>query len=125
MRQFLHILCPIDFSDESRHALEHAVQFAGWYNATITGLFVYSPVFTPAAGPALESSPLPPVIETIDTRAYERDVLSFIRQTTSPAIDVAAEVQIGLPAPEIVRAATRLPADLIVIGTHGTTGFEH
>jgi nucleotide-binding universal stress UspA family protein len=68
---------------------------------------------------------MPPVSETIDRGAYERDVLSFIRQTTPPAIEVAAEVQIGLPAQEIVRAATRLPADLIVIGTHGTTGFEH
>jgi nucleotide-binding universal stress UspA family protein len=65
------------------------------------------------------------VLETIDTQAYERDVLSFIRQTTPAAIEVAVEVQIGLPAPEIVRAATRLPADLVVIGTHGTTGFEH
>ena len=33
MRQFLRILCPVDFSDESRHALEHAAQFARWYDA--------------------------------------------------------------------------------------------
>ena len=125
MRQFLRILCPIDFSDESRHALEHAAQFAQWYDAAITGLFVYSPVFTPAPGPGIESSPMPPVIETIDKRAYEDDVLSFMRHTTSPEIEVAAEVRIGLPAQEIVNAATSLPADLIVIGTHGTSGFEH
>jgi len=125
MRQFLRILCPVDFSDESRHALEHAAQFARWYDAAITGLFVYTPVFTPASGPRPELSPMPPVIEMIDKRAYECDVRSFVRQTTSSAIEVAAEVQIGLPAQEIVRAATRLPADLIVIGTHGTSGFQH
>jgi len=125
MRQFLRILCPIDFSDQSRHALEHAVQFARWYDAAITGLFVYTPLFTPAAWSAPQLSPLPPVIETIDKQAYEHDVLSFIRSTTSSSVEVAAEVQIGLPAQEIVRAATRLPADLIVLGTHGTTGFEH
>jgi nucleotide-binding universal stress UspA family protein len=122
MRQFLRILCPIDFSDESRHALEHAAQFARWYDAAITGLFVYSPIFV---GPGLQSSPMPPVIERIDKRAYECDVLSFIRHTVSPAIDVAADVQVGLPAQEIVSAATRLPVDLIVIGTHGISGFEH
>jgi nucleotide-binding universal stress UspA family protein len=125
MRQFLRILCPIDFSDESRHALEHAAQFARWYGAAITGLFVYTPLFTPAALAGMQASPLPPVIETIDKRAYEDDVLSFIRQATSPSIEVAAEVQVGLPAQEIVRAATRLPADLIVIATHGYTGLKH
>jgi len=122
MRQFLRILCPVDFSDESRHALEHAAQFARWYHADITGLFVYSPVFV---GPALQSSPIPPAIETIDKRAYECDVLAFMRHATPPEIGITAEVQIGLPAQEIVKAATRVPADLIVIGTHGRTGFEH
>jgi nucleotide-binding universal stress UspA family protein len=67
---------------------------------------------------------MPPVIETIDKCAYERDVLSFIRHAAPSVTEVAAEVQIGLPAQEIVAAATRLPADLIVIGTHGTTGFN-
>jgi hypothetical protein len=28
-----HILCPIDFSEPTRHALEHAVAVAKWYPA--------------------------------------------------------------------------------------------
>jgi nucleotide-binding universal stress UspA family protein len=125
MHRFTHILCPIDFSDVSRHALEHAVMFARWYDAPVTGLFVYSPVFAPAPGPGMYAYAAPPVMEQIDRAAYERDVLSFVRLANAPDIDVSARIEIGLPAQEIVKVATTLPADLVVIGTHGTGGFEH
>jgi len=36
MVPFTRILCPIDFSDASQHALEHAVAVAQWYDA-VTG----------------------------------------------------------------------------------------
>ena len=125
MRGFIRILCPIDFSDVSHHALEHALLFARWYDAPVTGLFVYSPVFTPAAGPGIHAYATPPVIEQIDKAEYERDVLSFVRRANARAIDVTARVEIGLPAQEIVKAATTLAADLVVIGTHGAGAFEH
>src|SRR6185312_5312417 len=38
---------------------------------------------------------------------------------------VSARVEVGQPAPEIVAAVASLGADLVVIGTHGTRGFEH
>jgi len=34
-------------------------------------------------------------------------------------------VQEGQPAEEILKAASALPADVIVMGTHGAGGFEH
>jgi nucleotide-binding universal stress UspA family protein len=37
---------------------------------------------------------------------------------------VTAEVQRGDPAALIVRAAERISADLVVLGTHGRTGLE-
>lgn len=36
MVQIRHILCPIDFSETSRQAVEHAVAIAKWYRATVT-----------------------------------------------------------------------------------------
>jgi nucleotide-binding universal stress UspA family protein len=36
------ILCPIDFSNYSRRALDHAVAIARWYESTITVLHVFS-----------------------------------------------------------------------------------
>src|SRR4026207_333743 len=35
------ILCPIDFSDISHHALAHAAAIAKWYEAQLTMLYVF------------------------------------------------------------------------------------
>jgi hypothetical protein len=40
MIEIRRILCPIDFSEAPRHALEHAVVFAKWYESGITALQV-------------------------------------------------------------------------------------
>ena len=40
MIQIARILCPLDFSAFSRHALDHAAALAGWYDATLTALYV-------------------------------------------------------------------------------------
>mgnify|MGYP003338474543 CR=1 FL=1 len=42
------ILCPVDFSDASKHALTHAVALARWYNARLTVQHVYR-IAIPAA----------------------------------------------------------------------------
>src|SRR4026207_278142 len=42
MIEITSILCPIDFSEFSRHALDHAVAIARWYNARLTVLNVLS-----------------------------------------------------------------------------------
>ena len=47
MIEIRSILCPVDFSDLSRHALAHAI--AKWYEARLTALYVVNPVtsYTP------------------------------------------------------------------------------
>ena len=47
MGPFTRIVCPIDFSDASQHALEHAVVIAQWYDAAIVGLHVANPTYAP------------------------------------------------------------------------------
>ena len=48
MRELERILCPVDLSDESRHAIEHALVIARWYKAGITALHVCNPLVIPA-----------------------------------------------------------------------------
>src|SRR5512139_1809653 len=36
-----HVLCPVDFSDISQHALDHAAAIARWYEARLTLLYVF------------------------------------------------------------------------------------
>jgi nucleotide-binding universal stress UspA family protein len=122
MREINRILCPIDFSDVSRHTIEHAALLARWYEARITALHIATPVTMLSPDLALvgDYAPKPTAEELEEER--ERTKAWF-----SPVTDVRVDVlvQTGQPARQILDAARCLPADLLVIGTHGTTGFEH
>jgi nucleotide-binding universal stress UspA family protein len=54
MIEIRHILCPVDFSDFSRRALDHAVAVAKWYQSTVTVLHVCTitpvAVYAPGSG---------------------------------------------------------------------------
>ena len=44
MLELPRILCPVDFSDASRRALDHAIVIAGWYGSQITALHIHNPI---------------------------------------------------------------------------------
>jgi nucleotide-binding universal stress UspA family protein len=119
-RPITHILCPVDFSDSSAHAVGQAVALAGWYQARITALHVFNPLAAPAVEPLEESEEPRAEIE----RLRDQAAASF-RAATTAGIQVDAVVDIGRPAARIIERAKELPADLIVMGTHGASGFEH
>ena len=91
MRRFSRILCPVDFSDISRHALEHAFAFARWYDSSVTGLFVYTPIFT-APGVGMYAYGAAPVVEQINKADYEADLLAFLGQAHPQRVAVSAPV---------------------------------
>ena len=53
MTNIQRILCPVDFSEFSRHALDYAVAIARWYDARLIVLHVV-PRMTPALPPTGE-----------------------------------------------------------------------
>jgi CPA2 family monovalent cation:H+ antiporter-2 len=122
MRNIQQILCPIDLSDASHHALDHARALAQWYKAKITALHVCNPIVMPPMEFVAVGAMSPPVL-TDDERANARqDVLEFIGGERD---DTSVVIESGQAAPGILKVAADLPADLIVIGTHGIGGFEH
>jgi nucleotide-binding universal stress UspA family protein len=123
MIEIRRILCPIDFSDHSRRALDHAVAIARWYESTVTALHVFSPAPVAAFGPG------PVVLEPMVLTPADRDQLladtkAFIETETAPGVTIEAVLREGNAAAEIVDQATTMSADLLVIGTHGRSGFE-
>lgn len=123
MIEIRQILCPIDFSDFSRRACDHALAIATWYGSTITLFHVRAavPVTTYAPGAAA----LPPAF----LAPQDRDELlaamkRFADTEGGSTVPVEFEVAEGHVAGEIVARAHALPADLVVIGTHGRSGFE-
>jgi len=123
MIEIRRILCPIDFSDHSRRALDHAVAIATWFESTITVLNVYPVV--PAASYALGAPSLTAPLPT----PQDRDALlaSMRRFAAGIESDVQLQFEIveGNTASEIVEHASAILSDVIVMGTHGRSGFEH
>jgi nucleotide-binding universal stress UspA family protein len=110
MMEIRHILCPTDFSEPSTHAVTQAVVIAGWYKARITALHVLSPVM-PSVATSLER--------------LRQETASFFEVAMAAGITVDVLVEVGRSASHILDRAANLPVDLIVMGTHGTSGFEH
>lgn len=116
------ILCPIDSSGMSIHALEQAAACARWSGARLTVLHVTSPVT--AGVPAL----LPSMTERWEERredAVQDWMDARLDGVRDSLVRIEKMILPGIPAQVIVACAEEIAADLIVIGTHGTSGFEH
>jgi nucleotide-binding universal stress UspA family protein len=119
MREIKRILCPTDFSGASAHAIDQAIALAARRKARITALHVYTP--TSIALPGL------PVLEGLDadlSRMQDETAARF-RAATDAGIGVDVLIDVGEPARRILDRADALAADMIVMGTHGTSGFQH
>lgn len=115
------ILCPVDLSDFSRNALDYAIGIARWYGAQITALHVVPSVSVPMP-PAGEGLYPPLIYSPEDLQQFRSELDAFAGEPGVPALET--QVVQGSVIGEIVRFATELPADLVVMGTHGRSGFE-
>jgi nucleotide-binding universal stress UspA family protein len=120
------ILCPIDFSDFSRHAFDRAVAIARSHKAVVTALHVVPIQLATPALPYIEPQSLGPF--EISEADRERIVGELRR---SLAVDNLQDVRVSFEATEapdihqeILDRAEQLGADLIVMGTHGRSGFQ-
>ena len=125
MIQINRILCPVDFSAFSRRALDYSVAVARWYGARITALHVY-PIGVPSAAMA-PGTPLviePLVLSPPDREQLRKELAAFADAERGGGVPIDISVAEGRVWREIISSAESLPADLLVLGTHGRTGFE-
>ena len=121
MREIRRILCPVDLSDVSRQAIDHAVLLARWYKAEITALHVYNPIVIPSTDFTVVGVGSAPVLTEDDIQDVRKLVRGCLDSASARDVDVLVES--GRPATQILACARSLPADLMVIGTHGAGGF--
>ncbi len=123
MRTVTRIVCPVDFSEASDHALEHAIVLAGWYEASLVALHAYNPILMPVSGLTYgeTGSSLP---DDVELARLGDEVRGRLRQAVVDGIETDVVVQIGPPTALILECAATEHADLIVMGTHGVSGFE-
>jgi nucleotide-binding universal stress UspA family protein len=118
------ILAPVDFSERSTHAAEHAVALADRFQSEVVLVHVIAPApFEYAAfegGAYLGAS-----------GAAEREIRHAAEQRLTALADkiradgrVQSHVLTGDPAGEIERLVQELKADLLVMSTHGYGPFR-
>jgi nucleotide-binding universal stress UspA family protein len=120
--KFDQILVATDFSPNSLRAVKYSVQLAKRLGARLTILHV---VPEPSAlNYPMEGIP-PEEVEGWQREAAKRldqQVVEARREYTK--VDCLQRTALS-PRDEIVKIATELPADLLVLSTHGLTGWKH
>ena len=116
------LLCPIDFSEPSREALKVAVEFASHFGAQLSLVNVV-PVL-----PVLPRDPnyafkVPEYEQMLHADAEQR-LNELVGEVTTPGTNIRTIVGRGDAASEIVRIAEKENVDMIVIATHGMTGWR-
>jgi len=121
MLPFKKILYPTDFSDPSYEALKAANEFALLFSAELCVVHVVSPVVT-APGDPSGSDFL--ILEEMDKAARE-SLKEMVKKGIPKGLLVRQIVVLGEAAEEIIRISEEERVDLIVIATHGQTGWRH
>jgi universal stress protein A len=116
------ILVPVDFSDCAKKALRYAIPFAELHRAEIVLLYV-APSSTYVGG---EYGMIDVTALDADLRATgEKRLKDFAVEEIPAKLVSQTVVRGGSATTEIVDLAEKLPADLIVISTHGYSGLKH
>jgi len=129
MPDIRRILVPVDFSTGSRAAVDYAALIAAKLGASIDLFHVWTP-------PQLVPDTLLVIapdqkgggftLEDLARNRAQVEMKEFQGVLHHRGVgNVQSHVGIGDPAREILAFAARAKHDLIVMGTHGRTGFAH
>jgi nucleotide-binding universal stress UspA family protein len=116
------ILCPTDFSIFSARALRHAIALARRFDAQLHVVHVVPPLY-PTSGASFYF-PAPILAGPELRQGVEDEMRRFVAPADEARVPVETQIRDGQPWREIQAMAEGLPADLVVMGTHGTGGFE-
>ena len=116
MKRIRRILCPIDFSETSRHALDHAAAIARRYKALLSVLYVF-PRLPVMDGPQPHLGAAGRAEIVADLRQFVVSVPASVHVTAhvAEATEVHREIDVQ---------ARAIGADLLVMGSHGRSGFK-
>ena len=125
MRPIKNILCPTDYSNPSREAVELGCEFAARFGATVH--LVHSVEIPPPPGvPHIGATVAP-----YDTSEYEsalrqsaEENMSTLAEAFAGKAEIVRHLLEGKPADMIIETANNVDADLIVIATHGLSGWR-
>ena len=118
------LVVPTDFSSVSVNAMNYAVDMAQAINAGIVLLHVYNvPV-------SFTDAPVAPVtvvsIEEVKRSSEQRleEIKKNLIAVTSGKVQIYSEARLGEPIEELEQLCKSVDPMAVIMGSHGTTGFE-
>ena len=116
------ILCPIDFSACSTHALTYAIDLSLKDHASLYLIHVIE-TYMGDIGDILKQIDL--LLDDKQTDNLKMRLINLIPDEIRTNISIDTLVVKGAPFVEIIKAAKDNQVDLIVMGTHGKTGLDY
>ncbi len=123
MGSFERIVFATDFSEASGRAFDQAVRLAKEFGSALTIVHVCQvwPIASLAYSPASAYEEYEKALRT----AAEGRLEELVAAARARGADAHPALAVGFPDEEIVAAAERERANLIVLGTHGRRGAGH
>ena len=121
MIKYRNLLCPIDFSDVSNHAFKIATDLAATFKANLHVMHVFQ---MPASSIPEGAYEVPDDMEDSIRDHFSKRLDELVKIHSTPGINITTSLHTGFPHIEIIDSANETNADMIVMGTHGRTGFS-
>jgi len=122
-RAVLKILAATDFSPTSAAAIEWATLLAKTHGASVVLVHALAPPMPPAASPDFIA--LPPDFQEQYREAAAQRLSEAAERIRAAGVAVTQDLDVGPGASTVLDLATKHAVDMIVVGTHGLTGFRH
>jgi nucleotide-binding universal stress UspA family protein len=117
-----HFLVPIDFSAYADQALDYAIALAQKLSARLTLVHVIHII---PLGIAEGGAPLPQTyLETLEADV-QQSLEAYCKRVADAGLECAVLALHGVPFQAILDVARDERVDMIIMGTHGRTGFKH
>ena len=124
MARITRILVPTDFSPPSEIAFNYAIDLARREGATLHVLHVIDEMSLAAAYPDGLFFDLPGAREEL-VAAAGKSLADLEAVCATARVPATSRVLVGRPATAIAAEASERGSDLIVMATHGRSGFAH
>jgi nucleotide-binding universal stress UspA family protein len=113
------ILCPVDFSSESKRALINAIIVARRFNAELVIFSVYELIYADALRLKIDWDAELEYVRMEHLKEFD----SFLSKFNLADLNWKKEIHSGLPADEILKAISDKNIDLLIMGTTGKSGL--
>jgi len=123
----IQVLFPTDFSPYAHYAMRYAFALAKRYKGAVHIVHCLDSSSLAMAGAHGFSASQPEINTLLESMAEhaESRLLHYVELAREQGVEADHHIVTGRPSEEIIKLAEKLNCVMIVIATHGRTGFDH